>query len=323
VRDDVTATDLLAGFLAFVIGYGAQRGGLCVVTGVEQIIDRRSARLLLAFLRASVWSLVATVAIFWLVPLAHFSPTYAVTGVTLAGGFIFGIGAAINWGCAFGTITRLGTGDLSFAFTLAGVAVGIGAVDRVAGVELGRQLGPTLLATPSTIGATVVIASAFFCTREAFTRRTWPVGGGWPPEGSAMLIGATGGALYALTGSWSYTLLLHRLPAHGGAGPADLSIPFLIPSAALVGATAAAVVAKEFRLHLSASSLPRRLIGGTLMGVGAALVPGGNGVLVLQGMPALSPHAGPAYLAVVGGVAVAILALRKGASRRAISSGDR
>ena len=306
----MTAASLLAIALAFGIGYGAQRGGLCVVTGVEHLLDQRSARLLLAFSRASVWSMAVSIAIFWLVPSAHVSATYALSFATLLGGVIFGIGAAINWGCAFGTLTRLGAGDFSFALTLVGVAIGISVGHRVAPDDLGRQLGPTVLGTPSSIGAAVLLASVLFCAREAMTRRTSHDIGGWPAEYSAILIGTTGGALYALTGNWSFTLLLHQVPARGAAEAPDLSIPVLVSSAALVGAIAAAVVTREFRPRIALRLLPRRLIGGTFMGVGAALVPGGNGVLVLQAMPALSPHAVPAYLAVIGGAALAIMALR-------------
>jgi uncharacterized protein len=47
-----------------------------------------------------------------------------------------------------------------------------------------------------------------------------------------------------------------------------------------------------------------------LMGLGTALLPGGNDALVLYGIPSLSPHAIPAYLALILGIFVALMTMR-------------
>ena len=52
------------------------------------------------------------------------------------------------------------------------------------------------------------------------------------------------------------------------------------------------------------------LLGGTLMGFGAALVPGGNDVLILHSLPTLSPHALPAYVAMLFGIALTLSLMR-------------
>jgi hypothetical protein len=54
----------------------------------------------------------------------------------------------------------------------------------------------------------------------------------------------------------------------------------------------------------------RNICGGLLMGLGVALTPGGNDALVLYGIPALSPHALPAFLALLLGTALGLLAMR-------------
>jgi hypothetical protein len=56
----------------------------------------------------------------------------------------------------------------------------------------------------------------------------------------------------------------------------------------------------------------RNIFGGVLMGIGVALAPGGNDALVLYGIPSLSPHALPAFLAMAAGIAAALLAMRHG-----------
>lgn len=43
------------------------------------------------------------------------------------------------------------------------------------------------------------------------------------------------------------------------------------------------------------------------MGIGAALVPGGNDVLLLNAIPGLATHAIPAYLAMLVGIAMGLL----------------
>ena len=50
--------------------------------------------------------------------------------------------------------------------------------------------------------------------------------------------------------------------------------------------------------------------GGLLMGLGAAWAPGGNDVLILQSVPALSPHGLPALLAMFAAIA-AVLGMAK------------
>ncbi len=46
------------------------------------------------------------------------------------------------------------------------------------------------------------------------------------------------------------------------------------------------------------------------MGLGAAMIPGGNDVLILHGIPFLSPHAVPAFLAMLVGIAVSLMGMR-------------
>ena len=60
------------------------------------------------------------------------------------------------------------------------------------------------------------------------------------------------------------------------------------------------------------------------MGLGAALVPGGNFVLILNGIPTLSPHALPTLAALSAGIALVLLAIRAftGKTMRVTCGGD-
>ncbi len=67
----------------------------------------------------------------------------------------------------------------------------------------------------------------------------------------------------------------------------------------------------SFRLDwIPRPSWLRNLGGGALMGLGTALLPGGNDALVLYGIPSLSPHALPALATMVIGIAAAVWLLR-------------
>ena len=71
-------------------------------------------------------------------------------------------------------------------------------------------------------------------------------------------------------------------------------------------------------------SWARYLVGGLLMGLGAAMVPGGNDVLVLHSIPGLSPHAAPAYGAMIAGIAAVLIMMRliQGETMTVDCSGD-
>jgi hypothetical protein len=79
---------------------------------------------------------------------------------------------------------------------------------------------------------------------------------------------------------------------------AGLAISFVL------GAIVGGLTAKRFRLlYPDLTGLGRRLAGGALMGIGAALIPGGNDRLVLVDVPSLHVHGILAY----GAMAAAIL----------------
>ena len=46
------------------------------------------------------------------------------------------------------------------------------------------------------------------------------------------------------------------------------------------------------------------------MGAGAMLIPGGNGTLIFKSLPGLSPHAIPAFTALLCGICATLLLMR-------------
>lgn len=278
-----------------LMGFATQRGGTCTVAAVEEIFIERRFRRLVALVEASLWVggglLILNVAGLLLrMPIG-----YAAGALTVAGGLLLGIGAFVNRTCAFGSIARLGSGDLAFLATLVGYFLGnvviihIASPKQVAGES-------TLLQASAWFGLLcVMLVVVRLCThgwtiwqkRIAFHQHVWS------PHVATTIIGLTYLIAYLSAGSWTYTDTIAELAR----GSMIEIIPRLLLFASLIaGALLGAWTAGTTKLIVP--KLPRagrHLTGGSLMGAGAALVPGGNDGLILVGMPLLWPYAWVAF----------------------------
>ena len=143
---------------------------------------------------------------------------------------------------------------------------------------------------------------------------------------AAALIGIANGVLYAFHGPWTYTRTFHDAVMQlvdKSAGPIALQWGLFV--AVVAGAVISAWQKGAFRLDWQPSSLwLQSLVGGLMMGFGAAMTPGGNGALILQSMPQLSPHAVPALLAMSVGIVMVLVVMRvvQGVSLQVDCQGD-
>ncbi len=129
---------------------------------------------------------------------------------------------------------------------------------------------------------------------------------------AAILIGVSNAVLYAAYGTWAYTGVLNSSIKQilGGFGPVG-PIYWLLFISLFLGMALSAWRSRTIVLEWRPSwSWVRNFLGGLLMGLGVAMVPGGNDVLILNGIPSLSPHAIPAYLAVIAGIAATLSIIR-------------
>ena len=92
----------------------------------------------------------------------------------------------------------------------------------------------------------------------------------------------------------------------------------------LIGAIASAVTNRQFSYSFAGDMWLRNVAGGFTMGFGAMMVPGGNAALILQDLPALSAHALLAYPAMVLGIALTMMLMKRftGASMTVSCGGD-
>jgi len=304
--------------LAFWMGYSVNQGGTCAVATAHEILHHRRPRLFIGLLAASATAGLVAVPLVWHGPGAAMLAGTVAPSITLViGAIIFGIGATINDACLLGSLGRLGEGELRLALLPVGLAAGFLLTDAC-GLEGGRQLRDSPLATPSTTGYVALAAfAAALALALAFVARSRPAAqprGRWPLGLSMLVLGATGGALYATAPTWTYADLVHRsLPL---AMSIENDVALLTVAATVAGAVAAAYRRKRWNLRKgTGADVARTLVGGLLMGAGAAVIPGGNDGLILAAIPALSSGGALAYLLMLATIMTA-LALKRELSRR-------
>lgn len=303
----------IAAILAFAVGFALQRGQICAVLAVrEGVIEGRWARFL-SLLECACWAMIGLLLADALgaKPLSAWTWSSSLP-LAVLGGALFGIGALINGSCAFGSATRLASGELAIIAVIAGFLAGFLSAQQMAWVA------PSVVAAPHVsgglLGAITVALSAFAFWRglaaaRALTRRgsisgifTQPR---WPPALAMFIVGAANVALVLVAANWSYLSVLGDAVTGSGALTA---VRWLIVALFFAGAVSGALTAGRFRWRGAGfGEIFMRLCAGIVMGLGAALIPGGNDALIVFGMPLLQPAAFAAYAAMVGVIAVAFL----------------
>jgi hypothetical protein len=315
--------------LAGLVGFFADRTSVCTVKAVQEIFTTRRAFMLLSFAKIVLWVTGVTIWLVWWIAAAHPAPlSFGITWAGIFGGVLFGIGAVCNGGCALSTLTRLGNGNLGMLVTLSGFAVGVTILVLIRFSVDGIAIVPTApLFELNFVTATVLgLALTLWMTWELVRLWRMAPSGRWSTlllsprfrlSTAAAVIGVSNGILYAYLGTWSYTHTLRSsvelmiVPADVGAGQVSAAMLWWLFFALVVGVIVSSVLSRRFVLDWRAlAGWQGFLSGGILMGLGAALVPGGNDVLLLNAIPGLSPHALPAYLAMLAGIAIALMVVK-------------
>jgi hypothetical protein len=120
------------------------------------------------------------------------------------------------------------------------------------------------------------------------------------PYRAMLIIGVCGGLLYTLAGRWTYMSVLSQRASH----LVDPTLAFegwpavLCAAIVVTGGITAAWRYQDFDFRRPGLIAGLRcLLGGSVMGASAAIIPGGNGTMLVHGLPSLAPHAIAAYCA--------------------------
>ena len=314
----------LAAVLAGVIGFAAHRASLCSVGAVEELLTTHRAFMLTSFVKTTLWVVGVTLLVAWALPADFVQMSGSKLSIlTIGGGALFGVGATVNGGCAFSTLTRLGGGNAGMVVSLAGFLVGVGAfgVTTVAGLTAATVETTAALSREGPWRLPVAVALALWMAWELMQLSRSAGPGDWRQRllapryrlsTAAVLMGISSAMLYALIGVWPYTRLFGQAALHVATGTPPPPVILWVLFVVLIGGIGlSAWQGRRFRWQwrpqLRWASYGT---GGVLMGLGAAMIPGGNDVLILHGIPSLSPHAVPAFLAMLVGIAVSLMGMR-------------
>lgn len=273
---------LLASILICVcyLGYLAQTTGLCMVRAVNKW-KAGDREFLLAIMFSGVLIWVAA----FLAHLNHIPVdfrAYKISAWFVGGGFLFGVGTAINNGCGISTLSRLTRGESRMLACIAGWLVGwVILAHWSPKINIERELLPTSINYPLLIATSLVV---ILWVSLGNRKKLWF---------GMMAIGLLSGFIYLYQPKWSPSGLLNHL---SGVLIDDkrtnwpLLEQYIIFLALLLGMFLGAWYSKRFSFVPSnIRDWLKHLFAGTLMGIGASLAMGGNSVQLLLAMPILSP----------------------------------
>ena len=298
---------LLSALCAGVMGYAIQRGATCTVAAVDEVLTKRSARRLASLLEASLWVAGGLLLLQGLQLHPVMPKGYALSGWTVLGAALLGLGAWVNGACVFGAIARFGSGQWAYALTPLGFYLGCLSVPWLFAPPAPHKLAdvsPVLLAPPWLAGLFVLFVvwrlarpwwrrtqSSGEPARAPLLQRAGlaPAQRVWSPHAATIVIGVTFLVMLVLVGAWAYTDLLAELARGMAVNSLARSVLLL---AMLLGAAWGGWTASRWRsTPLTATQAFKCLSGGAMMGWGSVLIPGGNDGLILIGMPLLWPSA--------------------------------
>lgn len=279
-----TASTLLAFLLCgLVAGFSSQRSRLCFVSAVRDLFLFGATGMTRAVL---VW-LLATAGAGALAVLGT-GPAGQVDGpgpaAAVAGGLLFGLGMTLAGSCAVGAFWRLGEGQLTQLWILAGIGAGTWLYQGLP--VLSEPVQQAVISPWVSVALPLALLAALHLwerrlpaagveVEEAAAQRSWRAP--WAPVAGAVVIAVTLGLFYGGTGrTWGVTRAFLL----------DDAAPALFVLGLVGGGFLAARVGREWRIR-SAGTWPQRLIrllGGMLMGYGAGVGWGCTVGAVLSGV---------------------------------------
>jgi uncharacterized membrane protein YedE/YeeE len=298
----------IAAVCAALMGFAIQRGGTCLVAAVDEAVSKRRATRLVALAEASLLVAAGMVAAQLLGILPMAPRAFAVTGWTVVGGMIMGLGAYLAGACVFGAIARIGNGEAAYLLVPGGFFLGC-----LGAVKLGMSRLPHAVAAHSPVlgeallfaGPLLLIVAWRLLHVARSLRRRELLSYVWSPHVATGVIGVTFVILFIAVGAWNYTDYLAEAARHMASRGADRGFLLLaLFAGALVGGWTAGRIRPAMP---TVSAIARCLGGGMLLGLGGSLVPGANDGLILLGLPLLYPHAWVAFASMLAAIAAALL----------------
>jgi uncharacterized protein len=306
---------IIATACAFLMGYSVNQGSTCAVAAAKELVDQRQGTMLTGFAVAIGTAGVICLPLAWISGgNIHLAGDAGISGSLILGAVLLGIGALINDACLFGTLSRIGHGEVRFFALPVGLTLGFAIADRQELIQAAPRAANTFV-EPSQAGYLVVTAFASLLVgswlrlgREAML----PTSRDWPLRRAMVTLGICGALLFTLTPGWTYADAVHRAVAPGGNMTAIAAGVVIAALAALGGAFASGIRARSFHFEKpTVRTLLRSLIGGAIMAFGGTLIPGGNDTLLLSSVPSATVSGLTAYAVMSVTVPILMIVLRR------------
>ena len=287
---------LLALGLAVIMGFTTQRGSTCAYLAVREWVADHAPDRLLSLFETACWILAVTTVLSWWDWQVHWPADHPFALGTVMGGIVIGVGAYVNRACVIGTLAQIGNGHWHFCWTVVGYFVAswlwvmVNPYPLTSGspaIVASHSPSPGFMWAYAPLSPLAMIYLLRWTWRHRLTRIVKP--GSWPIHRATVIVGLTFSVVVVTYGPWSYTDWLSDL-ARGASGLRDprLLLTLALGLGLLIGgATAKRLQWPYFNGRLSV----RCAMGGALMGLGGAWVPGGNDSLLLVGLPCIRPSA--------------------------------
>ncbi len=285
--------DVLLLFFAATLGWALTRAALCAVAATREVIaEGRSTALRIKLLFAS-----AIAAAYGALTLAHAGPGWYPAGggpvlAVIVAAAIMAIGALINGGCYFGSITYIGRGKAEYLFTLVGITLAARtnlAARLGVGAEAHLRPAPSSLELDTLVGIAILfsLAAGYSIVRASGSRlygRVW----------YTLLAASAATLLYLRLPGWNYASVLVSLSNidHQAFNWQHNALALML----FAGAIASSFVGGLWQpAGLTAIGSARRLIGGFVLASAAQSIPGGNDTLLAWAIPGFGGYGVLAY----------------------------
>ena len=312
---------LLSLVMGAILGFSAHRAGLCTVKAAAEILTSRRGYFLWSFMKSAAWVVTLTAVVGALGHATNFTH-WPLTSLSVLGGILFGVGAGLNGGCTFSTLSRAVDGNIGLWITVAAWPIGI----WIAATLPLSHPKPLVVPQPNypfwvlLLFCIALLGEGFLIARRFWHKHSLQrvLGASvYTLSAGAALVGLSNAVIVEATGPWSFSsTILCSIGSRSGTNCAQSLLAWSIVGAALLGMGFSSLQRGSFKLRLpGVASALRHGASGLLMGVGTVLVPGGNDGLILFAIPSLSPHAIPAYAGIFAGILATLTIMRAFGSR--------
>lgn len=301
-------TPFIAILAITVIGFIAQRIGLCMVSGTREAMQGRPG-LLIAILLSGFWVWAYSIIALtngWQLPFDR----YAMHPLFALGGFTFGIGASINQACSISTMNHLTRGKVAMLFAIAGWFLGwylwMTAASQSA-LSINYTRLPDLPLTALILIATpLFIATLAMLIIDRQHRYRWL---------GISVVGCLSGCLFYLVPNWTPSRLIQDSGSLLlGHGELPSLLRFALLGMLMFGMWLSVVFTRDVKLRWpTRHKIIRHSLAGTLMGIGGSMALGGNDAQLLTGLPAASIGGMTALVFMLLGIATEQTLYKKGA----------